>query len=308
VTTRVEPSRRNLALLLAGLVVVASADATAAPPARATVPTSGSASKAKAERVKRARELFLEAVALSQQERWEEASSKYAASLALKRAPLTLYSLGVTYRESGRRAAAMQAFQAFLAEPTDPEASEYREAAEEALATLAHEVARVVVDVEPRDAIARVRIDGSAACGSSRSSLGAPCVLDPGEHTVDVAASGYLGASRRFRVEAGDSSFVRIDLAPLPKQDSIVGPVLVGVGATSAVAGIVLGVVGLRAIDASADVSAEGIGATVAGGTLLATGIAATAVGALMWVFDGTPSRDDRDRARIGPEGLAIHF
>src|SRR5262245_2140059 len=78
-----------------------------------------------ADELNRARDLFLEGAKLSEAGKWEEARVKFEQSLAIKRAPLTLYNLGIAQAETGRPAAALESLRGFLAMPEEPATQPY---------------------------------------------------------------------------------------------------------------------------------------------------------------------------------------
>src|SRR5262245_8834476 len=89
-----------------------------------------------------ARELFQEGSKLAQAGRWAEARDRYERSLRLKRAPVTLYSLGVAQRSTGQLVEALENFRAFLAEPSSPATLPYEAPARAAVDELERRVAR----------------------------------------------------------------------------------------------------------------------------------------------------------------------
>lgn len=229
-----------------------------------------------------ARRLFAQAVEASERGDWETATAKYEASLAEKRAPITLYSLGVALREAGRPVEAWHRFRAFLAEPFDgPEAAVYRRAAVEALDEMTHEVGRVVVVAEP--ASARVTIDGEACAADSE-----PCVVTPGRHRVVATAEGYDAVEREVTVEAGRTEAVSLILS---EASTPIWPIaLVGGGAAVFGVGVGLAVAGMKGSDTD-----PRVGLSVAGDVLIGTGLGAAAVGAVFLVV--APSMDAGDVA-----------
>ncbi|HVY47558.1 MAG TPA: hypothetical protein VHB21_16830, partial [Minicystis sp.] len=64
-----------------------------------------------------ARDLFNEATRYAAAGQWELARDRYQRSLTLKRAAITMYSLGVAQQNTGRLVEALESFRAFLAEP-----------------------------------------------------------------------------------------------------------------------------------------------------------------------------------------------
>ncbi|HHH29741.1 MAG TPA: PEGA domain-containing protein [Polyangiaceae bacterium] len=227
-----------------------------------------------------ARRLFAEAVEASERGDWDEATAKYKASLAQKRAPITLYSLGVALREAGRHIDAWHHFRAFLAEPFDgPKATVYRKAAAEALDEMTHAIGRVVVVAEP--ASAEVSVDGEPCLAASE-----PCVVMPGRHRVVASAKGFVPVEREVAVAAGETETVSVTLA---EASTPLWPLaFVGGGAAVFGAGVGLAVAGMKGDEPH-------VGLSVAGDVLIGAGLGAAAVGAVFLVV--APSFDTGDVA-----------
>jgi len=214
-----------------------------------------------------ARRLFQEAVAASEHGDWSEAVTRYQASLARKRAPITLYSLGVAYREAGHPLEAWHRFRAFLAEPfEDPDAAVYRRAAREALEEMTHAIGRIVVVTEPGEAT--VTVDGEPCAAASE-----PCFVAPGTRRVVVTAAGFVSEERVVKVNPGDTETLRVTLEP---SSVPLWPIaLVGGGAATFGVGVGLAVAGIDHAEAK-------VGPSVAGNVLIGAGLGSAAVGAVL--------------------------
>jgi hypothetical protein len=166
-----------------------------------------------------ARELFREGSRHAQRGAWDEARERFERSLALRRAPLTLYSLGVAQKNLGLLVEATESFNAFLAEPSVPSTRPYEGPARAAITELDKRLAHVTLHVTPTEAEGlRVRIDSEDV---PRESLGVPRPLNPGEHFLAVSARGYRPASQSFRLAEGGSRELVLALEPfsLPPRD-----------------------------------------------------------------------------------------
>ena len=102
-----------------------------------------------------ARELFTEGSRYAEAGNWAAATERYARSLALKRAAITLYSLGISHKNTGKLVEALVNLRAFLSEPSVPATQPYEAPARAAIA-----------EIEPR--IGRVRIDSVSRRRSRR--------------------------------------------------------------------------------------------------------------------------------------------
>ncbi|MCA9621727.1 MAG: PEGA domain-containing protein [Myxococcales bacterium] len=232
--------------------------------------------------VSRARAAFEEGIALSRKGDWEGAVARYQASLELKRAPITLYSLGVAQRELGRSVEALHSFRAFLAEPAsaaDGDITPFHAAAQDAIDEMAHEVARIALTVHPR--AATVRIDGEL-CLMGRE----PCFVEPGRHRVVVAAPGYRDVEREVSVKPGETRAMTLHLEEegLP----LVPIGLVAGGALAFGGGLALSIVGMSQPGTDA-----GLAESVAGQVLLGSGLAVGAVGSVLWALAPRPEAGD---------------
>jgi len=261
-----------------------------------------------------ARDLFIQASALGQQNKWDEARALYERSLALKRAPVTLYSLGAAQKHSGRWVEAIESFRAFLAEPSTAGTRAYEEPARKAVAELSPRLAHVTI-VLPSGAgsDARVELDGqlvaSAALGTARP-------VNPGAHVIAVTAPGRKPLRREITVREGERTNVELVLeieAPAPSSTPVATAAPSASPAPAVVsAAVVATALSVRPSTTAAPVSPPvdpspsrvlPIGLLAAGGAVLIGGVVVGLVGVAHASDASTRSGPAADRARA--EALA---
>jgi hypothetical protein len=215
--------------------------------------------------VEAARELYKEGRALIEAERWDEARDRFERSLALKRAPRTLFSLGVARQKTGRLADALESYRAFCVDPKGLTDHPFFEQATEAIADLEKRVAYVSLQIAPSPAALRelrVAIDGR---GVPAAALGTRRLVDPGTHQVVAVAAGYREAHASVTVGEGGQASVSLSLEPVPAlvEGPIVTPptpdlapraptrtlpiVLMAGGGAVLLAGVTVGMIGVSA-------------------------------------------------------------
>jgi len=252
-----------------------------------------------------ARTAFLEGSSFARSKRWTEACDRYALSLQLHPAALTLYSLGVAQREAGRLVAARSTFEAFLAEPVTPRTQAYTAPARAAIAELGTRIASLAVVLAPNGAgVTSMSLDGVGLLPGTFTERRA---VDPGTHEVVAQAPGRLDGHGRVTLPEGGSATLTVTLLPLPgatsswpvrpaeKPGARAAPwptalpfALLGVGGATLVGGVTLGLVGFadarsapsRTGSAADDARAKGL----AGDVLAASGIAIAGVGLVLWL------------------------
>jgi tetratricopeptide (TPR) repeat protein len=261
-----------------------------------------------------ARELFKQGVAASKQGNWEEAVDKLSRSLALKRAPIAHYTLGVAQQNTGRLVEALENLRAFLASPREEATDLYREPAQKAIAELEPRVGRVAITIKPgKIPELKVHIDTEAVPAIA---LDQQRLVNPGSHLVKAEAPGFQSAQKRFEVTEGGSAAVELVLFPeedKPDEPTLAdqptapaepadadaafptGPVVLMAGGAAVFGvGLAVGLVGLsEAGDAPSSEGDEADAARakgLAGDIVAGVGIAAAAAG-LIWliVYDGEP-------------------
>jgi hypothetical protein len=172
-----------------------------------------------------ARELFREGSRHAQRGAWEEARERFERSLALRRAALTLYSLGVAQKNLGLLVEATESFYAFLSEPSVPSTKPYEGPARVAIAELEKRLAHVTLRISPPDAGGlRVRIDNDDV---PHESLGVPRPINPGDHFLAVSALGHRPASQPFHVGEGEGRELLLSLEPFalsPRGETLAPP------------------------------------------------------------------------------------
>jgi hypothetical protein len=282
--------------------------------ALATAASPSTASEA--EDVEQARRLFVEGSRLGQKGSWPEARDRFRSSLALKRAPLTLYSLGVAERECGAKVAALETLRAFLAEPGTPATASYQQAAKKAVDELDVEVGRVrVTFAVPAPPGTVVEIDGRAI---DAASLAAPVLVDPGPHEVRAAAPSLGELRVDVLVAAASSQAVTLRIvgpssparsatlpppAPAPLVPRAVPWALAAGGVTAIAAGVAIGLVGVsQARGATTRDGSEADAArtkALVGDVVAGVGVAAVAAGAGLWLLGPRLAR--APHARIAP-------
>jgi hypothetical protein len=129
-------------------------------------------------------------------------------SVRLESSPLGWFNLALAYRGAGRIAAAVNAFERYLAAP-EPEAPAVRLAAIRGeLIGLLRSVARLQVSVTPPSAT--IRVDGREATMSNGELR-----VDPGTHAIAFEAPGYEPSRREVNLQAGATVVLDLQLHPI---------------------------------------------------------------------------------------------
>jgi hypothetical protein len=297
--------RRFFTPLLLMAALLASADARAQSPADVAL----------------ARELFREGAKFTEEKRWNDARLRFERALALKRSPLILYNLGVTYQNLGRLVDALEFFRAFLAEmqPNKAEQKAQEQPARDAVATLEKRVAKLDITIQQTDIEKMLlTVDGIIV---PEAAWGYPRLVDPGEHKVVVQADGYREATQMARVTEGQQLVVTLELELLaqpkkvPDKPGMIGPdkhavpvvptVLVASGSVAFAVGLTVGLVGVQ--KASDSPTRDGEDATsarrfaLAGDIVGGIGIAAAGAGLTLLLIDkfGQPAKRSSKAASV---------
>ncbi len=175
----------GLALLCAALLVVSSAlaDTKASPEAR------------------RARALFEEGVALSDEGKWPDALAAFQKSDELVRSASARFNVGAALRALGRYVEARKVLAGILAEASTqkpPLKPALQKDIEKLLAEVKTKVVRVSLRVSPRDA--DVQADGAPLVAQPDGSV----ELDPGRHVFVVTAKGHDTTTVSKTIAAAD--------------------------------------------------------------------------------------------------------
>jgi hypothetical protein len=251
---------------------------------------------------------------LSRDGKWEEARAELERALAIRDDPVTAYLLAVAESATGRYAAALRRFRAFLAGPPGDALERYGPAARDAVVELEEQVGRVTVTTEPTVRDAAVMLDGRAV------EPGAEEVVDPGVHVVVVRAAGYEHARREVTLAPGQAGEVRVPLTALgpageeaaPERDApIAAAILLGSGALVFGVGLSIGLTGLREADeAPASEGPEADAAlqkTIAGDVVAGVGIATAGVGLILLIVHYA-SDEEADAVAFSLGGLTLRF
>lgn len=256
-----------------------------------------------------ARDLFREGAALAQQGKWDQALNRYARSLKLKRASLTLYSLGVAQKQLGQLIEARESFTAFLAEPSSTATQPFEEPAKAALEEINTRVGRLTIEITPaRVAGLVVRLDGVTL---PTSDLSEARPVNPGNHEITASGVGYARARVGVAVPDGGAITAAITLRPgddaPPAPTAPSGPppsertfpmVLIGTGVSIFTTGAAIATLGLlEANNAGASDSAGAKNARskeIIGGAVGGAGFIALGVGVILYLTQG-PAADAPD-------------
>jgi PEGA domain-containing protein len=159
-----------------------------------------------------ARQLFEEGTTALREGRFADARERFVRSLALKRTPLTLYSLAVSLRELGHYAESLETFKAFLAERASSADGAFEQPAREAIAELEQRVAYVRLRIEPAATPGMtVTVDGVTV---PEAAIGYPRLVDPGSHVIRATAPGRLPSQKEVTLAEGQTVDVALELVP----------------------------------------------------------------------------------------------
>jgi hypothetical protein len=166
-----------------------------------------------------ARALAIDGVKLAQDGRCRDAIDKLERAEQLFHGPIVLAQLGVCYVEVGRLVEGSEALRVVLRDPLPDNASDALKhahaSARTTLDTTKDKIAMLTISVDaPKDVRAHVTIDGKSVPDAL---LGAPRPTDPGEHTVEAVAPGYLVTKRKVALEAGETARLELSLVIDPK-------------------------------------------------------------------------------------------
>jgi hypothetical protein len=264
-----------------------------------------------------ARELFKEASRLANEDRWEEARDRYERSLQLKRAAITLYSLGVAQHRTGHLVEALESLRAFLAEPATAGTEAWVDPARKLVAELEKRVASVEIVITPVGLPGlSVKLDGKEIPAAA---LDRRRLADPGAHQITAVATGHREARAQVTLAEGGAGRVELTLVPAPPEAlSPKGPVvtppgdegprrapsralpyaLLGSGAAALGVGLAVGWVGVG--EAKAAPTRDGPEAKSArtkmltGDVVAGVGIAAAGAGAVVLVVQAVSGKAPR--------------
>ncbi len=245
----------------------------------------------------RARDLFREGSKLAEAGDWQGARDAFERSLKIKHAAITLYNLGIAQQETGRLAAAIESFRAFLAQPVEPATQQYEDPVRTALKQLEGRAPRIGVTVQPANLPGVVvKVDGRdfVAWEGARP-------VDPGRHEVVAVAPGFGEVHQTVWMLEGTRTDLALTLTPAPPPPpppSVVLPVtLAAVGLAAVVGGgIAVGVGARHGSDGPIDGKAVITGSVVEGAGALALG-----AGFLVLLTRVSPKAQKVQQAAVAP-------
>jgi hypothetical protein len=199
------PARLAAALLL-------SAALTSAPRAKAEQPADDPSVLAAA------RSLAVDGVKLAQSGKCSEAIDKLERAEKLHHSAIVLEQLGECYIEQGRIVEGAEAMRAVVREGEPSNASDAMKKAHASARTMLEstkdKIASLTITVDiPNKAQPTVEIDGQPMPAAL---IGAARPTDPGEHTIEASAAGYLSTRKRINLAAGQNETVELSLVVDP--------------------------------------------------------------------------------------------
>jgi hypothetical protein len=165
-----------------------------------------------------ARALGVEGLKLAQAGKCEEAIIKLDRAEKLHHSPIILGRLGECHVTLGRLVEGTEMLRKMLREPLPPNPSPaITKAYERAQATLdsaKSRIASVNISVNaPPDAAITLTVDGKSVAAVM---IGSDMPLDPGEHTLEVSAPGFIKSATRVMLGPGDKESVNLKLESDP--------------------------------------------------------------------------------------------
>lgn len=298
--------------------------------------TPGVARAQSAADVAAARDLFLQGSRLSSTQDWVHAQERFERSLALKRAPITLFSLAVVETHRGHLVEALEHLRAFLAEPSAPGTKAYEVLAATEIAKLEARVGRCSWTIAPPSLPElSVSVDGQPIPAAA---IDLRRLVNPGTHGVVASAKGWRGQTVQCTVGEGGSARVQLTLTQIPPEAEAApqarlanalepdpGPAapnraipfgLVGAGGAIVIAGIGVGAAGLKQADSASTRNGADASSALTKGyvsdALVGVGSATLAVGLVVLIVQATqkpdPTRSAKARVHPTLRGFALRF
>lgn len=169
-------------------------------------------------RTERARALFGEGIDLVEEERWEEAASRFRAALELKEAPAVRYNLASALYGAGQMTEAEVLVDEVL---DDPDTDETLRGHAQELQSMMRENSGILrVELSAAAAGSTVTIDGYEL---PNNRIGIDVAAAPGSHVVTATRDGREVARENTTVTAGQTTTVRLDVAPTPESTAGAG-------------------------------------------------------------------------------------
>lgn len=219
----VRSHRWCLLALAAGSLLPAAASAQTQP----TTQTQPAAPPPTEEQLAEARAHFDRGVILFDGGDNDGALVEFQRAYELSRRPTVLFNIAATCQSLRRYGDAIEALRRFLAESTEEQRRQRRDA-ERTLHDLEQLIAHLTIVVDPADAT--LQVDGRV------QSPGASLIVGPGTHRIQVSRDGRRTHLQEFTIASGESRELRVTLAPM--DGGAAGVVVVPVGrATLALVG-----------------------------------------------------------------------
>lgn len=158
------------------------------------------------------------------QQHYADAIVEFRESYRRNPLPDVLFNMALAFRGAGRIAAALGAFERYLAAAPTNAPPERVQAITQIVPQLEQQVGRIVLTLDPTDAA--VRVDGRPVVMSTQLGDNNDFVsidprdhsvrVDPGSHTVEVTAPGRRMASREVSLRGGSVERVAVQLEAEP--------------------------------------------------------------------------------------------
>ena len=169
-------------------------------------------------RTERARALFAEGIDLVEQQRWEEAATKFRETLELKPAPAVRYNLASALYSAGQVTEAEVLVDEVL---DDPETDQtIRAHAQDLQGVMRDEAGMLRVELAGSASGSTVAIDGYELPANR---VGIDVAAAPGAHVVTATRDGREVAREEATVEVGQTTSVRLEVAPAPATTAAAG-------------------------------------------------------------------------------------
>lgn len=299
----------------------------------------------KADNRARAQELFDSALADAEAGNLAAACPKFLASQEADPKASTLLNLGSCYEKNGQTASAWGAFREAEGLARKIGRADWEQGARTRAEALEPRLVKLTVDVPAKSRVPGLTVTRDGA-KLSAGEWGVAIPVDPGDHTVTVAAPGFVPWETKASVREVSSTLLVPDLVPLPKTDDgalvskkndvvvdegprswwtplrTTGVVVAGVGVVATATGAILGLVakssyddarskctdGARGCTSTAVSDADSAYGLATGATVLfVVGGVATAAGAGIVLFAPNPARPTASASlRIGPGSVGI--
>lgn len=167
-----------------------------------------------------ARKFYQQGLRAEKAEQWEEAAEKYRSALDIKETPQLWLRVGICFEELGRLTSALDAYERGAEQARLDGKNQVVKVLTTKLEALRPKVPTITLVVADPPAGLRVTIDGEEV---ATAALGTKLPIDPGEHTLNAAAPGYLTVSESTTIAEGHRE-VSLSLEVDPNARKTEGP------------------------------------------------------------------------------------